>query len=83
MGRPWPSRRIARRRGSSLQSSFHAVLAFSMAWFTWLQRPVSDPPLHQEYQKHSGALGRARRSETDPWDRPSTDSPNNLWLMEY
>ena len=28
-------------------------------------------------------LGRARRSDTEPWDRPSTASPNSLWLMLY
>lgn len=28
-------------------------------------------------------FGRARRSETDPCDNPNTDSPNNLWLIEY
>ncbi len=28
-------------------------------------------------------LGRARRSDTEPWDRPSTASPNRRWLMLY
>lgn len=28
-------------------------------------------------------FGRAKRSETDPCESPSTDSPNNLWLIEY
>ena len=28
-------------------------------------------------------LGLASRSETDPWDKASTASPNSLWLMLY
>ena len=28
-------------------------------------------------------FGLAKRSDTLPWDSPSTDSPNSLWLMEY
>ena len=28
-------------------------------------------------------LGLASKSDTEPWDSPSTASPNNLWLMLY
>ena len=28
-------------------------------------------------------LGRARRSDTEPWLSPSTASPNSRWLMLY
>ena len=28
-------------------------------------------------------FGRASRSETLPWERPKTDSPKSLWLIEY
>ena len=28
-------------------------------------------------------FGRASKSETEPCDRPSTDSPNSLWDIEY
>ena len=28
-------------------------------------------------------FGLARRSDTLPWERPSTDSPNRRWLIEY
>ena len=28
-------------------------------------------------------LGRVSKSETLPWDKPKTHSPNSLWLMEF
>ena len=28
-------------------------------------------------------FGLASRSDTEPWERPNTASPNSLWLMLY